>query len=126
MNVVSDTKCGFFLRRELFNETMYTPEDAAAEIASEATSFLGSTVGSGSCEATSLWVLESRLGTLGTAQGCGNSRAAPVWSSERLFPTRADKKRKLFNYQLTSTNVDFQTSALWSISHDYSGYAILE
>lgn len=75
----------------------------AAETDSEAFGLLGSAVGSGSCEASSLWVLESLLGPLGTAQGWGGSAAAPVWSSERLFPTNLDKDRRLLNCKLAST-----------------------
>lgn len=79
------------------------PPLVAAEITSDVLSLLGSALSSGSCGTSSLWVLESLLGPLGTTQGWGCSAAAPVRSSERLFPTNTDKERRLLNYPLTST-----------------------
>lgn len=75
---------------------------------------------SGSCEASSLCVLQSRLRTLAAASSLGCSTAEPVWSSERLFP--ADKEKKLLNYPPTSTFTRSWTSAAQSSSHDYSGW----
>lgn len=97
------------------------PPVVAAEIASDVFSFSGSAMISGSSRASSLWVLESRLGALDPARGRGCSAAAPVWSSERLFPTNADKERRLLNYPLASTFTRCLTSAPPGSSHDYSG-----
>lgn len=84
---------------------MCSPEEEGAAMAS------GSAVSSGVSGDISLWVLESRLWGLGSTQGWGGStqgwggsEAASVWSSERLFPTSADKKRKLLNYRITPTH----------------------
>lgn len=105
---------------QVLNNAINSPV-VAAEIASEVFSLLGSAVSSGSCGASSLWVLQSRLGPLGTTRGCRCSAAAHVWSSERLFPTNADKERRLLNCPLSSTFTHSLTSALRSSSHDYSG-----
>lgn len=88
---------GFGCQR--LNKTVNPPVVAAdngANIFSSA-----ATAGSGG--ASSLWVLQSRLGRLGTTRGRGCSaaaEAAPVWSSERLFATNTDKERRLLNYPL--------------------------
>lgn len=84
---------------------------ASAALAPDVFRLLGSALHSGSCGASSLWVLESRLGPLGTTLCWGRSAVAPVWSSERLFATNKTKRRRL-HYSLTST---------FTSSHDYSG-----
>lgn len=64
-----------------------------AEVASDVCSLLGSAVSSDSCDVSSLWVLQSLLAPLGVVQGRGCSAAAaaaaPVWSSDRLFPLQS-------------------------------------
>lgn len=97
------------------------PPVVAAETPSDIFSSSGSAVSSGSSRASSLWVLESLLGPLGLAMGRGCIAAAPVWSSERLFATNADKERGPLNYPLASTFNRSWTSAPPVSSHDYSG-----
>lgn len=89
--------CVVVIGCHVLNETI-NPPVVAADVASD-----GSAVSSGSGGTSSLWVLQSRLGRLGTTQGWCCSEAAPVWSSERLFPANADKERRLLNYPVTST-----------------------
>ena len=89
---------------------MYPPEVEASDAASVGDSDVSSAHSAGK----SLWVLESRLRALGRErrwEGGGKAAAAAVWSSERLFPTNADKKRKPFNYQITHSNKHLLRSA---------------
>lgn len=100
------------------------PPVVAAEMASGSVfRFVGSAGSSGSCGASSLWVLESLLGALGTTQGWGCRAAAPVRSSERLFPVSTDKERRLLNYALTST---FTHLPCWVLPMTILDGAILE
>lgn len=95
------------------------PPVGAAEVASDVLSLPSSAASSGFCESTSICVLQSRLKTLDAAWGRDCSVAAPVWSSERLFPANADKDRRPFNYR-SYTHI----CTLLSSSHDYSGLGL--
>ena len=91
----------------LCNNSKNLPVEAM-EISSYGLSSPGSAVTLHSCGASSLWVPEARFGPLATTKDGGFSTAAPVWSSERLFPTNADKERTLFNYPLYIHNYTAQ------------------
>lgn len=100
------------------------PPVVAAEVASDVLSLPSSASSSGFLESTSNCVLQSRLKTLDTTWGRACSVAAPVWSSERLFPAMQTKTRGRLIIALTPTFTHSRTTALPSSSHDYSGLGL--
>lgn len=68
--------------------------------------------GSGSWEASSLWVPQSRLGAAGAARG--RSAEPPVWSSERLFPTTQTKRGGCLITHIPCTSAPPSASQVYS------------